>query len=606
MACLRCDHPDVLDFIEAKKTPGRFTNFNLSILVTDEFMHAKDSGAPWKLRFGGEVYRTVDARELWDAIMRATYAAAEPGVIFIDRINQQNNLQYCETISATNPCGEQALPPHGACLLGSVILPAFVSWGDDEHAFTEASGFDFAALKASVGHAVELLDGVIDVSNYPLVEQRDEAFQKRRIGLGVTGLADAMAFLGLRYGDDRSVSFTETVLRELSNAAYQRSALLARDKGSFPLFDFEKFRETPGFRNLSEETQEMIAEHGLRNGLLTSIAPTGTMSLFAGNVSSGIEPVFQHTYTRQVLEKDGSRTPKVVEDYAYAIFRKIHGPDAPLPAHMVVASDLTPDEHVAIQAAAQRFVDNAISKTVNVPEDISFDDFKVVYEEAYNKGCKGCTTYRPTPLRGSVLSEAPKEREAQTKETDDSVSDITVAVEAEGASTDASSNVVNMKDPLRREPSLEGRTYKIRWPGADHAYYITINDIDQNGRRRPYEIFCNTRNSHHHSWTVALTVMISAIFRRGGDVSFVAEQLKGVFDPSGGYFMGGRYVPSLLAAIGDVVENHLLSIGFLTEKEEPVKSGSIRAAGGCSRCGGRLQMQGGCDVCVDCGHSSCS
>ena len=303
MATLRVDHPDIEDFIAAKRTPGRLSNFNLSVLVSDAFMAAVKADADWDLAFGGKVYRTVKAKALWERMMRSTYDYAEPGVIFIDRINTQNNLAYCESIAATNPCGEQPLPPYGACLLGSINLAKLV-----RHPFDDDAALDMAELERLVGTAVRMMDNAIDVSRFPLAEQQAEAKAKRRIGLGVTGLADALIFCRVRYGSPESIQLIKTWLAAISHAAYRASMELAREKGAFPLFDAREYLARPHIAALPDDIRDGIARFGIRNALLTSIAPTGTISLFADNVSSGIEPVFAFSYTRKVTQADGSKT----------------------------------------------------------------------------------------------------------------------------------------------------------------------------------------------------------------------------------------------------------------------------------------------------------
>ncbi len=556
--------------------------FNLSVLVTDPFMQAVEDDADWPLVFGGQTFRTLRARELWDAMMQATYDYAEPGVIFIDRINAQNNLAYAETIAATNPCGEQPLPPYGACLLGSLNLARLVS-----DAFTTEARIEAEALTDLTATAIRMMDNVVDASRFPLPQQAEEARAKRRIGLGVTGLADALAMCGLRYGGEAAATTTAGWLETIANAAYATSARLAAEKGTFPLYDEAAMLAAPMVQRLAPETRDLIAAHGLRNALLTSIAPTGTISLLAGNVSSGIEPIFATSYTRKVLQPDGSRTEEVVEDYAVAEWRRLHG-DAPLPDSFVTVADLEPAEHVRMQAAAQIWIDSSISKTINVPADIGFAAFKDVYLRAWAEGCKGCTTYRPNDVTGSVLSSTPAAPEAP--------------------------KVVQLFAPLDRPDTLTGETYKIRWPASEHALYITINDIMLDGQRRPFEIFVNSKNMEHFAWTVALTRMISAIFRRGGDVSFVVEELKAVFDPRGGAWMQGRYVPSILAAIGGVIEQHMIATGFLSGERghgatppAPIApSGDAAPGPTCPNCGSYdVHMAEGCATCASCGFSKC-
>ncbi|MGH6717688.1 MAG: adenosylcobalamin-dependent ribonucleoside-diphosphate reductase, partial [Alphaproteobacteria bacterium] len=604
MATLRCDHPDIEAFIDAKREPGRLRMFNLSVLATDAFMAAVKDDRSWELGFGGTVYRSVRARDLWDRVMRATYAYAEPGVIFIDRINRANNLHYCETISATNPCGEQPLPPYGACLLGSINLAGLV-----RRPFKDDAAVDQAELERLVGVAVRMMDNVIDVSRFPLEAQRAEALAKRRIGLGVTGLADALIMCRVRYGSERALELTGRWMKALRRAAYLASVELARARGPFPLFDREPYLAGPTVAALDADVRAAIAEHGIRNGLLTSIAPTGTISLLADNVSSGLEPVFAFTYDRNVLMPDGSRRTEPVTDYAYRLYRRLYGEPAPLPDYFVDAQALTPADHVRVQAAVQVHVDASISKTINCPEGIAFDDFKDVYRLAYETGCKGCTTYRPNEVTGAVLE--PTRTEPREPE-------LPLAAPRPVRPSDAfeAGGVIYMTQPLSRPDVLPGTTYKVRWPETEHAIYITINDVVQDGRRRPFEVFINSKNMEHFAWTVALTRMISAVFRRGGDVSFVVEELKAVFDPRGGQWMDGRYVPSLLAAIGEVIERHMVAIGFMAPPEERRYSSEVlaRAVGDalprlrqCPRCAQAAVIhQEGCDLCTSCGYSKCA
>ena len=594
MATLRCDHPDIEAFIAAKSDPARLRMFNMSVLVTDPFMAAVAADGPWDLTFDGRVYRRVQARALWDRIMRATYDYAEPGVIFIDRINAENNLAYAETIAATNPCGEQPLPPYGACLLGSINLARLV-----RAPFTAGAALDADALDDLVATAVRMMDNVVDVSRFPLPAQAQEAAAKRRIGLGVTGLADALAMVGLTYGAPEAAARTAEWMERIANAAYAASARLAGEKGTFPLYDAAAYAKAPMIARLSPETRALIAGHGLRNALLTSIAPTGTISLFAGNVSSGIEPIFANSYTRKVLQPDGSRTEEEVVDYAVALWRDLKG-DAPLPEYFVTAQTLAPLDHVRMQAAAQPWVDSSISKTINVPADIGFEAFKDVYARAYATGCKGCTTYRPNDVTGSVLTVS-----------GDGDGDT---AEARHAASAAGGEVIYMSEPLDRPQQLEGQTYKLKWPDSEHALYITINDIVLAGHRRPFEVFINSKNMEHFAWTVALTRMISAVFRRGGDVSFVVEELKAVFDPRGGAWMAGKYVPSILAAIGGVIERHMVATGFLAGEGMGLKSDpqaqvvnlDQRPGPACPSCGQyQMRMVEGCLTCGSCGFSKC-
>ena len=590
MATMRCDHPDIEDFITAKSDAARLRMFNVSVLVTDPFMEAVKANGSWDLVFDGKVYQTVKARDLWNKIMRSTYDYAEPGVIFIDRINKANNLGYCETIAATNPCGEQPLPPYGACLLGSINLARLV-----KDPFEADADLDIDALGKLVATAVRMMDNVVDASEFPLPQQAQEAQAKRRIGLGVTGLADALLMTGLRYGSDEAARQTDRWLHAIARAAYLASVDLAKEKGAFPLFDADPYLASDAMMQMDEDVRDHIRTHGIRNALLTSIAPTGTISLYAGNVSSGIEPVFAYAYTRKVLQKDGTRTEEEVVDYAVQMWRDKFG-DVELPDYFVNAQTLAPLDHVKMQAAAQKWIDSSISKTINCPEDINFDDFQDVYMQAYETGCKGCTTYRPNEVTGSVLS----------------VSESSEAV----PEADQGADVIYMAEPLDRPQALEGNTYKLKWPDSEHAIYVTVNDVIINDHRRPFEVFINSKNMEHFAWTVALTRMISAVFRRGGDVSFVVEELKAVFDPRGGAWVQGKYIPSILAAIGGVLEQHMIAIGFLAGegmglKEDPKASQQVvnlneNRGKACPSCGQfDMQMVEGCMTCRSCGHSKC-
>ncbi len=587
MATLRCDHPDIEAFIDAKREPGRLRSFNLSVLITDAFMAAVEVNGDWALTFGGQVFRTVKARELWDRIMQATFAYAEPGVLFIDRINARNNLAYCETIQSTNPCSEQPLPPYGACLLGSVNLSRLVL-----DPFTAAARLDEAALDDLVGTAVRMLDNTIDVSGFPLDEQRQEAYAKRRIGLGVTGLADALIMCRETYGSDAAVALADRWTARINRAAYLASAALAAEKGAFPLYDRDAYLAGETVRGLDADVREAIAAHGIRNALLTSIAPTGTISLWADNVSSGIEPIFALAYTRRVKNPDGTLREEEVSDHAVRRYRALFGTGAELPGYFVTAQTLEPRDHVRMQAAVQRNVDSAISKTVNCPEDISFEAFKHIYLDAYQSGCKGCTTYRPNAITGSVLEVTPPKPEP--------------------VAPTSAAPIQGLSEPLHREEKLTGATYKLRWADSEHALYVTINDIEHDGHRRPFEIFINSKNMDHYAWVVALTRMISAVFRRGGDVAFVAEELKAVFDPRGGQWQNGRYVPSLIAAIGGILERHMVGTGFLPPAGDagpvlPFIPALDRPIGPlCPKCSQPgLMKEAGCLSCHHCGWSKC-
>lgn len=398
MGTMRCDHPDILEFIRCKQRLNYLTCFNLSVLITDEFMECLEARRPFKLRFEGQVYQEIDPEMLWEAIMRSTWDWGDPGVLFIDRINRANNLRYCETISATNPCGEQPLPPYGACLLGSINLPKFLTnqgshreEGSDR--VLRTYGYDWDRLDHVVAVAVRGLDNVVDRTTYPLYEQQKEAKSKRRMGLGVMGLANAGEALGHSYGSAAFCAFTDQVLERIENAAYAASARLAKEKGAFPLFNLKQYERSEQFARLRPETQELIRKYGLRNSHLTSIAPTGTISITADNVSSGLEPVVDYEYDRQVMNADGSARTYRFTDYGYG----------QLGVHGRRLKDVTLEEHVAVLKACTGRVDSSVSKTINVGPNVSYEQFKGIYWDAYQSGCKSCTTFRINGKKAGIF-----------------------------------------------------------------------------------------------------------------------------------------------------------------------------------------------------------
>ena len=423
MATLRCDHPDIEEFVTAKQQSGELRRFNLSVQIPDEFIAAVRSDDDWPLIFpaaafdgDGEtvlrhwpgevgpvpcrVTRRLKARQLWGRILQATYDCAEPGVLFVDRINQFNNLWYRERITATNPCGEIPLPPYGACDLGSLNLTRFV-----RSPFTAEARIDFEAVEQTTRIAIRLLDNVIDASRFPLPQQGKNAHGSRRIGLGITGLADAMVMLGLTYGSDGSLAVAANIMRSICHAAYRASIALAAEKRSFPYFERDRYLQGPFIRGLPDDIQSGIARQGIRNSHLLAIAPTGTISLLAGNISSGLEPIFAASYTRNILSEDGTPKAFTLTDHALDLWRRLTGSSAATPRCFVTVGDLPFSAHLQMQAAPQPFVDNSISKTITVPENTPFDEFRRIYDMAYDMGLKGCTTFRSNPVTGAILSE---------------------------------------------------------------------------------------------------------------------------------------------------------------------------------------------------------
>ena len=416
MGVLRVDHPDIEEFIRAKNNSTTLTGFNISVGVTDAFMAAVKTGDFFDLTFEGQVYKTVDARALWDDILRSTWDWAEPGILFIDRINQKNNLWYCETIAATNPCGEQPLPPNGACLLGSFNLTKYIR----QDPYTDEFSLDIMQLSRDIPAVVRALDNVVDRAVYPMPAQEKEAKDKRRMGLGVTGVANALETLGLRYGSEEFLDKLGEVMGVIRDQCYLASVVLAAEKGSFPLYDNVKYLESNFIKTLPDHIQAAIGMHGIRNSHLLSVAPTGTISLSADNVSSGIEPVFSHYYDRTIQTFDGPRIERV-EDYAY----RVHGIEGEK------ADDLSVFDHVAVLNVASHYVDSACSKTCNVGPDVTWEQFKDVYMQAYDGGASGCTTFRASGKRYGILNASTSEDTAEPQVEEDTGTDIGGAEGAE-------------------------------------------------------------------------------------------------------------------------------------------------------------------------------
>lgn len=614
MATMSDTHPDLPKFITSKREQGSLTQFNISVLVSDAFMEAIKDDEEWVLYFhvppmdrrdelleydfvdedtGVQqyAYSVWRARDLWKLITENTYEYSEPGVIFIDRINELNNLGYCEDIRCTNPCGEQPLPPHGVCNLGHVNLARCV-----QRPFTSEAAVDYNLIRQIVRMGVRFLDNVIDTSSYPLPEQEREQVAKRRLGLGFTGLADLLAQVRVRYGSPDAVRITEEITRTMCLEAYEASADLAIERGHFEAFKAEEYCDSYAFAAtmLPESLKLKIKENGIRNSLLMTVAPTGTGSILLGNVSSGCEPVFLHSAVRRVLKTTTTSFSDEHETYVewgygaklYAAYSRgdyklgnIPLEQLNLPSFMVTAEDLTITEHVVMQAAAQKWVDASISKTINVPKETSYEEFARVYELAYSLGCKGCTTYRPSDIRGSVLSKP----------------------------GEVLSNTATETLPERPE-SLSGRTYKVKWPSSSSALYLTINS-DSNGN--PFEVFLSSKDAKYTDWATALTVMITAIFRKGGNITFVAEELQQIQALHDGAFIDKKHHPSLPAYIGYILEKHLTKPGMPFKDQqtwvgdnahrEPMSIGER-----CPKCNQMTYVRKeGCKVCYSCDFTTC-
>ncbi len=589
MATLRIDHPDVIDFIEVKRTADVLTNFNLSVLVTNDFMRAKAAGEDWDLGFdvpradGNHVeviekegrpwyvYHRLPAEELWERLVRAAYDVAEPGVIFIDTVNQMNPLWYLEEIQTANPCGEEPLPPWGACNLGHINLAFLV-----RQPFTPEAWFNFPKLQEVVAVGQRFLDNVLDVALYPLPEFEKEAQRKRRIGVGHTGLANVLTMMGLRYGTPAAASFAEDVARTICFKSYEASIELAAERGAFPGFQVEDHLAGKFVERLPAYLRDGIRKYGIRNGVLNTVAPVGTGSLaFGGNCSAGIEPPVAFVADRKMIRANGeTEVFEGVEDLAYRVWK-----EAGSPKHsgtLIETDDLSVEDHLMMQAACQRWTDAAISKTINCPEEIIFSDFRNVYDQAHALGLKGCTTYRPSEVRGSVIEKA------------------------------GSGKRRNGNGLPERQRVLEGKTYKARWEPADDSFYVTINDeVNGDGTRKPFEIFITSKSAQHQDWTSALTRTISAVFRReaayGGSVGFLVDELKRTFSAAGGAWVDGSFVPSIPALVGGILEEHLTELGQVKESDQEESSMEL-----CPKCGQmELARESGCVKCRSCDWSSC-
>ncbi len=499
MGMMRCDHPDIEDFIHAKRD-GSLANFNMSVAVTDAFMQAVDRDGEVELWHMAEpfdkssgfqradgtwTYRKARARDLFDQIMQSTYSHAEPGVIFIDRVNGDNNLSYCETIAATNPCGEQPLPPYGCCCLGSINLTRFVI-----DPFGEQATFDWDSFREVTRVSIRALDNVLDATLWPLPEQAQEADNKRRIGLGFTGLGNTLTMLGLRYDSEPGRALAADISRVMRDAAYEASIEGAKEKGAFPLFDAEKFLAEPHCASrLPDALKSEIRKHGVRNSHLLSIAPTGTISLaFAGNASGGIEPTFSWTYIRKKRMPDGSKQEYVVEDYAYRLFKRMGGDESKLTPAFVSALEMSASDHMQMIAAVQPYVDAAISKTVNVPEDYPFEDFKSLYLAAWSSGLKGITTYRPNNVIGSVLEAIREPALSHSASPQDLKDDPDRRVRLDSTPQPA---LASLKWPGR--PDLaEGNlawTYMVEIPERKESFAIFIGQVGHPAV--PFEVWVN-------------------------------------------------------------------------------------------------------------------
>lgn len=620
MAVMAVHHPDIKEFITAKRERGILTSFNMSVLITDEFMRAVATNDQWYLysehkRMGqlaplqidvkGKSYYVWDempARMLWDFIMDSTYKYSEPGVIFVDRLNDTNPLYYREKITCTNPCGEQPLPPYGACNLGSINLARLV-----KNPFKVEAEIDWALLDVATKYGVIALDRVLDITRHPLDQQHQESMNTRRIGLGITGLADMLAQLGVPYGSLDATNIASDVMQRVTNVAYMTSARLAQHaKLPFPAYSKTHYTAGAFFRRLDPVVQDRINRHGLRNGVILSIAPTGTISTVFGDVSSGCEPHFDHKTIRRIKVKDAQNndTFKPIDTYSYTVrlYAHVHGCTneeaykkivGKLKAYYPTAQTLSPSQHVGIQGALQHWVDSSISKTINVPEDIAPEQLANVYLEAYNAGCKGCTTYRPSETRDAVLIAATPE--------------AVELVEVKGP-------VPTIHNGNGRPEILHGVTHKIRWPDLKSPVYFTVNHLPDG---RPWEVFIASKNAQFSEWSVALSVMISMLLQRGVEAGDVAEHLRGITLSQSTAWIDGRLYGSIISRLGELLGGHPERVVYqavqagthaaiLREVVEPKESLHGAFFRRCSFCNStNIRIVEGCDKCDDCGQSKC-
>lgn len=628
MGVLRIDHPDVLDFITAKRAPGRWNNFNVSVGMPDTFMQALDDDQPWELVHRAKpgaaliaqgafqradglwVYQTVAARELWDTVMHSAYDFAEPGILFLDHINQDNNLRYCESIAATNPCGEQPLPPYGCCDLGPIILTRFVRY---PFGFDGVPTFDFEAFEKSVAIQVRALDNVLEVTFWPLPQQRDEAAAKRRIGVGFTGMGNTLAMLCLRYDAPEGREMAARIAVRMRDAAYAASVALAKEKGAFPKFDADGYLAPGTFASrLPSELQQSIRAHGIRNSHLLSIAPTGTVSLaFADNASNGIEPAFSWMYRRKKRESDGSTTEYAVEDHAWRLYRELGGDVDKLPDYFVSALDMSAASHIAMMEAVQPFVDTAISKTVNVPVDYPYDDFKGLYQQAWHARLKGLATYRPNAILGAVLETGPAK------------------AESEAAASSATPAVDPMRTVIESRPkgALSAVAEKVEyWTQEGHkTLYLLVSFLPVPAASgvgmvdRAIEFFMPVGQSGESQQWITSSMRLLSLAARGGFLERALSDMRKVAWDRGPVRLGtyekidGTRVPlwheSEVAAIAYAVQNIITrrasqpAVSAVESLTTATLAPPIMAGKKCGECGAHAVIRkDGCDYCTQCGH----
>lgn len=633
MGVLRIDHPDVLDFITAKRTPGRWNNFNVSVAVSDTFMRAVRDDADWELvhkaspnqklvdegayvrEDGLWIYKTIKARDMWDTIMKSTYDFAEPGILFMDNINRDNNLNYCETISATNPCAEQPLPPYGCCDLGPINLTKFVRnpFGPYVKRKSASSAyFDFDAFKKVVNIQVRMLDNVLDATFWPLPQQQEESCQKRRIGVGFTGLGNTLAMLCLKYNSDEGRHMAVKITETMRDVAYRASVQLAIEKGPFPLFDAKKYLAAPAFASrLPEDIKRLIKKHGIRNSHLLSIAPTGTVSLaFCDNASNGIEPPFSWTYTRKKRENDGSWSEYQVEDHAWRLYKSLGGDVTKLPDFFQSALEMSAQDHLEMMIQVQPYIDTAISKTVNIPVDYPFESFKNLYYEAWTGELKGLATYRPNATLGAVLSvDTPKKEEAKVETAVPAIDPMKVVIEK------------------RPKGSLNAVSEKIEYwtqEGKKRVYLLVsfLPVAGPNGMvERAVEFFMPVGQSGESQQWMTASMRLLSLAARGGFLDRALRDMRKVVWDRGPVRLGthqkedGTQVPmwhdsevaAMAYAIQQILEKRVSTKADSLEPVEPAVNPNtvVPAMAGekCPECGAHALIKvDGCKKCTSCGY----
>jgi ribonucleoside-diphosphate reductase alpha chain len=610
MGVLRIDHPDVLEFIEAKRTPGRWNNFNVLVHRAKPAAQALADGAVQRSD-GWWIYRSLPAQALWDCVMRSAYDFAEPGILFLDRINQDNNLRYCESIDTTNPCGEQPLPPYGCCDLGPVILTRFVRHPFGVHG--EAS-FDFEAFERAVALQVRALDNVLDLTFWPLPQQRQEAMDKRRIGVGFTGLGDTLVMLRLRYDMPEGRDMAVHIARSMRDSAYAASVALAQEKGVFPKFDAEAYLAEGSFASrLPDALKSSIRQHGLRNSHLLSIAPTGTVSLaFADNASNGIEPAFSWVYWRKKRLADGSTTEYPVEDHAWRVYRGLGGDVDQLPGYFVSALEMSANDHIAMMQAVQPWVDTAISKTVNVPADYPYEQFKALYQQAWEARLKGLATYRPNSILGSVLATGP-------------AAPSTPASAAAESPADPMRSVIESR-PKGALPAVAEKVDYWTYEGQK-TLYLLVSFLQMPSSEagstleRAIEFFMPVGQSGESQQWVTSSMRLLSLAARGGFLERALSDMRKVAWDRGPVRLGtyakadGSQVPlwhdSEVAAVAYAVQNiiesrskNMSSGNHLNLQSESVLTHTAVMAGKkCTECGAHAVIRkDGCEFCTQCGH----